>query len=74
MRDEAHRFTITYHRLLRSKQQQRSILDEVPGIGPKLKKRLLAHFGSLKGIRTASDAELAAIVGTAKATVIRDYL
>lgn len=74
MRDEAHRFTITYHRLLRGKQQQRSILDEVPGIGPKTKKRLLREFGSLKHIRAASDEELAAIIGKHKVAALRDYL
>lgn len=74
MRDEAHRFTITYHRLLRSKQQKRSILDEVPGIGPKTKKRLLATFGSLKGIRQASDEELGKIVGLTKTKLLREYI
>lgn len=74
MRDEAHRFTIAYHRLLRSKQARRSILDEVPGIGPATKKTLLQRFGSLKQIRAASDSELAEIIGTAKVKVLRDYL
>lgn len=74
MRDEAHRFTITYHRLLRSKAQRRSILDEVPGIGPKNKKKLLARFGSLKAIRTASDDELAHIIGEEKTKVLREYI
>ncbi len=74
MRDEAHRFTITYHRLLRSKRQQRSILDEVPGIGPKTKKQLLRTFGSLKNIRSASDSALAKIIGESKVKVLRDYL
>jgi excinuclease ABC subunit C len=74
MRDEAHRFTITYHRLLRSKEQRRSLLDEVPGIGPKTKKKLLATFGSLKNIRAAQDAELAKILGEAKTKLLRQYL
>jgi len=74
MRDEAHRFTITYHRLLRSKKQKRSILDEIPSIGPKTKKQLLNHFGSLKAIRAASDKELAAVIGSAKTKHLRDYL
>ena len=58
MRDEAHRFTISYHRLLRSKRHSRSLLDEIPGIGPKTKQRLLRTFGSLKGIREASDEDV----------------
>ena len=74
MRDEAHRFVITYHRQLRSKQSTKSILDEVPGIGPKLKKKLLNTFGSLKGIRAATDEELADVLGAAKAETLRDYL
>jgi excinuclease ABC subunit C len=74
MRDEAHRFTITYHRLLRSKQQQRSLLDEVPGIGPKTKQRLLRTFGSLKNIRAASDEALAEVLGKNKVKILRDYL
>jgi len=74
MRDEAHRFTITYHRLLRSKRASQSLLDEIPGIGPTLKKRLLARFGSLKNIRAATDDELAAVLGSSKTKVLRDYL
>ncbi len=74
MRDEAHRFTITYHRLLRSKRQQRSILDEIPGIGPKTKKQLLNHFGSLKNIRQASFEDLSQLIGEVKARTITEYL
>lgn len=74
MRDEAHRFTITYHRLLRSKQGKRSILDEIPGIGPKTKQQLLRHFGSLKGIRAAAKKDIATVIGSAKAKILRDYL
>ncbi len=74
MRDEAHRFTLSYHRLLRRKQQQRSVLDEVPNIGPKTKKRLLNHFGSLKAIRQASPAEIAQLIGEAKSKTLSDYL
>lgn len=73
MRDEAHRFTLTYHRLLRSQHQKRSLLDEIPGIGPKTKARLLRHFGSLKAIRAASGDERKKIIGT-KADLLQDYL
>ncbi|MEX1038923.1 MAG: excinuclease ABC subunit UvrC [Acidimicrobiia bacterium] len=62
VRDEAHRFAITYHRQLRSKSMVDSILDEVPGIGPKRKGDLLRKFGSLKKIREASVEELAGVV------------
>ncbi len=54
VRDEAHRFAVTYHRKLRDKINRKSILDEIPGIGPKRKTRLLKHFGSLSGVKEAS--------------------
>ncbi|MEW8978760.1 MAG: excinuclease ABC subunit UvrC [Symbiobacterium sp.] len=63
VRDEAHRFAITYHRKLHRKAASHSRLDDVPGIGPKRKKALLQHFGSLKAIRAASIEELAAVPG-----------
>jgi len=58
VRDEAHRFAITYHRTLRSRSMIDSTLDDVPGIGPTRKKALLRQFGSLKRIRAASREEL----------------
>jgi excinuclease ABC subunit C len=58
VRDEAHRFAITYHRKLRDRSMIDSTLDDVPGIGPTRKKALLRRFGSLKRIRAASRAEL----------------
>ena len=63
IRDEAHRFAITFHRNLRSKGSRQSALDLVPGIGPKRKKQLVRQFGSLKGIREASIDDLAASPG-----------
>ena len=62
VRDEAHRFAITYHRNLRSKSMVDSILDEVPGLGPARKKALLKRFGSLKQMRGAERVALAEIV------------
>lgn len=62
VRDEAHRFAITYHRQLRSRSMIDSILDEIPGIGPKRKKDLLKRFGSLKKIREAGADSLAEVV------------
>src|SRR5699024_6594434 len=61
IRDEAHRFAITFHRSTRSKNTFKSQLDGVPGIGPARKKALLKAFGSLKGIRAASIEELSAV-------------
>ncbi|HFD39564.1 MAG TPA: excinuclease ABC subunit C, partial [Anaerolineae bacterium] len=63
IRDEAHRFAITYHRRLRRKQTVGSLLDDVPGIGPKRRSALLKHFGSIEAIRAASVEELAAVPG-----------
>ncbi|MGL5514223.1 MAG: helix-hairpin-helix domain-containing protein, partial [Sporomusa sp.] len=63
IRDEAHRFAITYHRKLRSKRNLVSVLDHIPGIGPKRRKALWDHFGSLAKIKTADVEELAAVDG-----------
>jgi excinuclease ABC subunit C len=60
IRDEAHRFALTYHRTLRSQKIQESILDDIPGIGGKRKEKLLAHFGSVARLRRASVEDLAA--------------
>jgi len=76
VRDEAHRFAVSYHRRLREKRAYKSILDEVPGIGPKRKKALLKAFGSLKGIREASLEELAQVEGMTRpaAETLLEYL
>jgi len=66
VRDEAHRFAITYHRKLREKRAIKSELDDVPGIGATRKKALLRHFGSLEKIKQATVEELATIPGMAK--------
>jgi excinuclease ABC subunit C len=63
VRDEAHRFAITFHRKLRSKRRLRSALDDVAGIGPAKRRALLTHFGSLKRIREASLDEIASMSG-----------
>ena len=60
IRDEAHRFALTYHRKLRSQRIQESILDDVEGIGQKRKEKLLAHFGSVDRLRRATPEEIAA--------------
>ena len=66
IRDEAHRFAITYHRKLRKNEGTRSLLDEIPGVGPKRRRVLLERFGSLEGIREATLDELAAAPGMNK--------
>lgn len=63
LRDEAHRFAISYHRHLRGKKMVASFMDDIPGIGPARKKRLLLHFKTLANIRSASEEALAAVKG-----------
>ena len=73
IRDEAHRFALTFHRKARSMRDLRSELDAVPGIGPRRRKALLTAFGSLAGVRRATREELAAVVGPKTATAVIDY-
>ena len=63
VRDEAHRFAITFHRKRRSASMTRSALDTIPGLGPARQKALLTHFGSLKRIRSAAPDEITAVPG-----------
>jgi excinuclease ABC subunit C len=63
IRDEAHRFAITYHRVVRGKKSLHSALDDVPGVGPKRKRELLRAFGSVRGIKAATIDEIAAVPG-----------
>ncbi len=70
LRDEAHRFAITFHRKQRSKKQVHSELDDIKGIGPKTKNLLLKQFKSLKRIKEASEPELVAVIGQSKARIL----
>lgn len=76
LRDEAHRFALTYHRKIRDKRMNGSALEEIPGVGPRRKRLLLRTFGSVEGIRRASVDELAAVPTMTKtlAAKVRDYL
>lgn len=74
VRDAVHNFGITHHRNRRSKTSIASVLDNAPGIGPVLKKRLLTNFKSVAKIRTAKPEELAAVIGPKKATELLAYL
>ena len=71
IRDEAHRFAITYHRNLRSKSSVRSAIDMVTGIGPKRKRTLMRRFGTIKGIKDAPVEEIAAVPGMTRALALR---
>jgi excinuclease ABC subunit C len=73
IRDEAHRFAVTFHRKARSMRDLRSELDQVPGVGPRRRRALLTHFGSLAGVRRATREELSSVVGPKAAGVIIDY-
>jgi excinuclease ABC subunit C len=76
IRDEAHRFSITYHRKVRSERTFKSVLDEIPGIGPKRKQALMKHFGSVRAISAASIDELAALDGMTHdaAEKVKEYI
>ncbi len=63
IRDEAHRFAVTFHRERRSKSAFKSSLDDIPGVGPKRRRALIRHFGSLRAVKEASEADLAAVDG-----------
>jgi len=74
VRDEAHRFAVTFHRSRRSAQQLTSELREIPGVGPKTVEKLLKHFGSLERVRLAPEEELVRIAGKSAARKVGDYL
>ncbi|KAA8817429.1 excinuclease ABC subunit UvrC [Bifidobacterium callitrichos] len=76
VRDESHRFAITYHRQTRRRGALRSALDDIPGVGETYQKRLLAHFGSVRAMRAASVEELESVrgIGHARAQAIHDAL
>lgn len=76
LRDEAHRFALTYHRKLREKRSSGSALEEIPGVGPRRKRLLLRTFGSVEGIRRASVEEIASVPTMTKvmAERVREYL
>ena len=74
IQDEVHRYAITFHRDKRSKHQVASVLDTIPGIGPKTKALLLRKWHSVKRIREADESELASLVGAKKAKILKEML
>ena len=70
IRDEAHRFAVTFHRASRTRRDLRSELDEIAGIGPRRRKMLLTAFGSLAGVRRATREELMRVVGAKSADAV----
>jgi excinuclease ABC subunit C len=71
IRDESHRFAVSYHSVLKVKRQTASLLDEIPGIGPATRKKLLRTFGSMRGVTQASEADLSAVIGGKKAHLVK---
>jgi excinuclease ABC subunit C len=73
VRDEAHRFAVTFHRSRRDAQRLASELLDVPGVGPKTVEKLLKHFGSLERVRAATEGELMEIAGRAGARRLKQF-
>jgi excinuclease ABC subunit C len=74
IRDESHRFAVSYHSTLKVKRQTASLLDEIPTIGPETRKKLIRTFGSFRGVVQARDFELEKVVGVKKAAILKQYL
>ena len=73
IRDESHRFAVSYHSVLKIKRQTASQLDDIPGIGPATRKKLIRVFGSARAVRSATESELADTVGKAKARLVKSW-
>ena len=74
IRDESHRFAVSYHSVLKRQRQTSNILEEIPGIGPNTRKKLLKKFGSVKQISLASQKDLSSIIGQSKAKLVYSVL
>lgn len=74
IRDESHRFAVSYHSVLKIKRQTASLIDDIPGIGPHTRKNLLRSFGSLKAVNDASEEDIAKVIGVSKAKTLKQYL
>ncbi len=74
IRDESHRFAVSYHTVLKRKKQTESSLESIPGIGPATRKKLIKQLGSLRKVEQADISELAAVIGSQKAELVKRYL
>lgn len=74
IRDESHRFAVSYHTVLKRQKQTASNLEEIPGIGPATRRKLIKTFGSLRGVNTASIDDLSVAIGASKAEILQRYL
>jgi excinuclease ABC subunit C len=73
IRDESHRFAVSYHSTLKRKRQA-SNLEEIPGIGPVTRKKLLRQFGSFRALSEAGEQDIAQVIGSAKAKIVYKYI
>ena len=74
IRDESHRFAVSYHTTLKRQQQTASMLDDIPTIGPATRKKLIRTFGSMRGVVQAREFELVKVVGEKRTAILRQYL
>lgn len=74
VRDESHRFAVTYHSTLKRSRQTTSWLDEVPGIGIATRKKLIREFGSVRGVMQARSSDLEKVLGSKKAAILKQYI
>lgn len=74
IRDESHRFAVSYHTTLKRAGQTKSVLEDIPGIGPATRKKLIKTFGSVRGVQAATESELIQLVGQAKAKEILKHV
>lgn len=74
IRDESHRFAVSYHSVLKRGRQTRSLLDDIPGVGPITRKKLLIHFGSTKSVINANPIELQQVIGEQKGAALAKHI
>lgn len=74
IRDESHRFAVSYHSVLKRKNQTASVLEDIPGIGPATRKKIIRHFGSVRALSEVDESRLAEVVGASKAKIIKKVL
>ncbi|MEI7917870.1 MAG: excinuclease ABC subunit UvrC [Candidatus Saccharibacteria bacterium] len=74
IRDESHRFAVSYHTVLKRNKQTASALEEIPGIGPRTRSKLIRKFGSVRGLKNVPESDIAMVVGKTKAQAIRKFV
>ena len=74
IRDESHRFAVSYHTALKRQQQTKNQLEEIPGIGPKTRAKLLKKFGSFRNVVSATEDDLASVIGQSRAQIVHKYV